>query len=59
MDDDEWPEFVTVAEVAKVMRVATMTVYRLVNNGELEATRVGRGIRIHKDSLLRLVKPGS
>ena len=59
MDEDQWPEFVTVAEVAKVMRVAKMTVYRLVRDGRLDATRAGRSIRIHKDSLLRLVKPGS
>lgn len=38
--------FLTVAEVAKVMRVSKMTVYRLVHNGELPAARVGRSFRV-------------
>jgi excisionase family DNA binding protein len=36
----------TVAEVAKVMRVSKMTVYRLVHSGELPAVRVGRSFRV-------------
>jgi excisionase family DNA binding protein len=35
-----------VREVAEVMRVSTMTVYRLIQAGELVATRVGRSYRI-------------
>ena len=38
--------FLTVAEVAALMRVSKMTVYRLVHNGELEAVRVGRSFRV-------------
>jgi len=34
--------FLTVAEVAEIMRVSRMTVYRLVHSGELPAVRVGR-----------------
>ena len=36
----------TVAEVAAVMRVSKMTVYRLVHSGELPAVRVGRSFRV-------------
>jgi excisionase family DNA binding protein len=36
----------TVAEVAAAMRVSTMTVYRLVKNGDLPAVRVGHNYRI-------------
>jgi excisionase family DNA binding protein len=39
-------EFVTVAEVAAIMRVSKMTVYRLVHSGELPAIRVGRSFRV-------------
>ncbi|WP_326549586.1 helix-turn-helix domain-containing protein [Micromonospora sp. NBC_01813] len=39
-------KFLTVAEVAKVMRVSKMTVYRLVHSGELSAVRVGRSFRV-------------
>jgi excisionase family DNA binding protein len=32
--------------VAGILRVSTMTVYRLIRSGELTAARVGRGYRI-------------
>ncbi len=38
--------FLTVAEVAAVMRVSKMTVYRLVHSGHLPAIRVGRSFRV-------------
>jgi excisionase family DNA binding protein len=38
--------FLTVAEVASVMRVSKMTVYRIVHAGELPAVRVGRSFRV-------------
>lgn len=38
--------FLTVAEVAALMRVSKMTVYRLVHGGELPAVRVGRSFRV-------------
>ena len=38
--------FLTVAEVAALMRVSKMTVYRLVHSGELTAVRVGRSFRV-------------
>ena len=39
-------KFLTVAEVAAVMRVSKMTVYRLVHSGELASVRVGRSFRV-------------
>lgn len=38
--------FLTVAEVAALMRVSKMTVYRLVHSGDLSAVRVGRSFRV-------------
>jgi excisionase family DNA binding protein len=38
--------FLTVAEVAAVMRVSKMTVYRLVHSGELPAVQIGRSYRV-------------
>jgi excisionase family DNA binding protein len=38
--------FLTVSEVAAIMRVSKMTVYRLVHAGELAAVRVGRSFRV-------------
>ena len=39
-------KFLTVAEVAELMRVSKMTVYRLVHSGDLTAVRVGRSFRV-------------
>jgi len=36
----------TVAEVAEIMRLSKMTIYRMVNSGALPALKVGRSVRI-------------
>ena len=46
MGDFSSSRFLTVAEVAEVMRVSKMTVYRLVHAGELPAVRFGRSYRV-------------
>lgn len=38
--------FLTVQEVADLMRVSSMTVYRLIKSGDLPAVRVGRSFRV-------------
>lgn len=38
--------FLTVQEVADLMRVSSMTIYRLIKTGELPAVRVGRSYRV-------------
>jgi excisionase family DNA binding protein len=38
----------TVAEVAAIMRVSNMTVYRLLRGGDLPAIRVGKNYRIRE-----------
>lgn len=45
--------FVTVNEVAQLMRVSKMTVYRLINQGDLPAVRIGRGYRIREEDVHR------
>jgi len=44
-------QFVTVAEVAASLRVSNMTVYRLVQSGQLPAVRVGRSYRIRAEDV--------
>ena len=41
----------TVHEVAGIMRVSNMTVYRLIRAGQLKAARVGRGYRIRESEV--------
>ncbi|NUS72198.1 MAG: helix-turn-helix domain-containing protein [Corynebacteriales bacterium] len=43
--------FLTVAEVARLMRVSKMTVYRLVHAGDLTAVRVGRSFRVPESAV--------
>lgn len=47
--------FLTVAEVAEVMRVSRMTVYRLVHSGELPAVRFGRSFRVPESAVTEAV----
>ncbi len=49
----------TVREVADVMRVSNMTVYRLIRAGELTATRVGRSYRIWEGDVESYLSRGS
>jgi excisionase family DNA binding protein len=41
----------TVSEVADLLRVSRMTVYRLIKDGEMSALRVGRSYRLREDDV--------
>ncbi|MBI2170339.1 MAG: helix-turn-helix domain-containing protein [Actinobacteria bacterium] len=43
--------FLTVQEVADLMRVSSMTVYRLIKSGDLRAVRVGRSFRVRQEDI--------
>ena len=45
----------TVAEVAKMLKVNRNFVYNLINNGELEAVRIG-SIKVKKEALNRYIE---
>ncbi|TKV26431.1 helix-turn-helix domain-containing protein [Arthrobacter sp. NamB2] len=44
-------QFLTVAEVAELMRVSKMTVYRLVHAGDLPAVQFGRSYRVPESAV--------
>jgi excisionase family DNA binding protein len=46
----------TANEVADLLRVSTMTVYRLIRAGELPAVRVGRNYRVRSGDLDRYLE---
>jgi excisionase family DNA binding protein len=48
----------TVKEVAALLNVNPMTVYRAIDTGELPHRRVGRSIRISQEDLDAYVKTG-
>jgi excisionase family DNA binding protein len=48
----------TVAEVAAVLRVSNMTVYRLIKAGDLPALKVGKNYRIRESELETFLSAG-
>ena len=40
------PSLYTIVEVAQILRVSKMTVYRMVHSGDLPAIRVGKSYRV-------------
>ena len=52
-------EVLTIKEVASYLRVSRCTVWRWCNSGKLPAFKVGRGWRIYRLMLEKIVKPSS
>jgi len=50
-EDHAKAKFLTVAEVATLLRVSNMTVYRIITAGELPAVRVGKSYRLREDDV--------
>jgi excisionase family DNA binding protein len=46
-------QFLTVAEVASMLRVSNMTVYRLIRAGDLPAARIGKSFRLASEDVDR------
>jgi excisionase family DNA binding protein len=58
MAEQQAPRFLTVAEVAELIRVSKMTVYRMVHAGEIPAVRVGRSFRVPQAAVEELLASG-
>lgn len=58
MPQQSGPRFVTVAEVADLMRVSKMTVYRMIHSGEIPAVRVGKSFRVPQSAVQQLIDAG-
>ena len=50
------PTLLSVAEVAALVRVPMVTVYRLINAGALPAVRVGRSVRVSVEDASALLR---
>lgn len=48
---NDYGECLTVPEVAEVLRVHPLTVYRAIGEGKLPATKWGRSYRISREAL--------
>lgn len=54
MPEREFGEpLLTVGEVAGLMRVSNMTVYRLIKSGQMSAIRVGKNYRLRRSDVDR------
>ena len=51
--------YLTVAEVAAMLRVSNMTVYRLINGGSMKAVRIGKSYRIAEAEVDRYLAEGA
>jgi excisionase family DNA binding protein len=51
----EMVTLLTVPEIAEALRVSKMTVYRLINTGEIKVIKVGKAIRIPESELNRIL----
>ena len=57
MDLNEYDhEMLTVAELAKFLRVGRNTAYKLVLDGTIPSIKIGKQIRIYKGDILALAK---
>lgn len=51
--------FRTVTEVAEMMRLSRMTVYRMIHAGELPAVRFGRSYRVPESAVEQILQTGT
>ena len=51
----EYPDILTIPQVAKALGVGTKAAYMLVNNHRIGAIRVGRSIKVPKQALIDYV----
>ncbi len=49
-------QLLTVAEVAALMRVSKMTIYRLLHSGDLPGIRFGRSFRVPQQALTAYIE---
>ncbi|HEY4615909.1 MAG TPA: helix-turn-helix domain-containing protein [Citricoccus sp.] len=49
----------TVTEVAEMMRVSRMTVYRMIHSGEVPAVRFGRSYRVPESAVQQILRTGT
>lgn len=52
----EYPDILTIPQVAQALGVCTKAAYALVNGKKLGAIRIGRTIKVPKEQLVEFVK---
>ena len=59
VDGSAWekPDFLALPEVAALLKVSRQTIYNMVRDGRLQAQKVGREWRFHREGLDQLLAP--
>lgn len=52
----ELPSIMTIEQLAKALAISRSAVYRLVNSRKLRTIKIGRSVRITKDSFIRYLE---
>ena len=52
---EKYPDILSTRQVAESLSIDRHSVYNMIKNGGLTAYRMGRGYRIPKESLIRLI----
>ena len=52
----KYPDIMTIDQMCSVLGISTKTGYKLIHNGTIDATKVGRSFRIPKIHLLAYLK---
>jgi len=50
--DDKKEEYLSIPEVARILGVSRVAVFKKVKSGQIKAIRVGRNYAIHKEDIL-------
>jgi excisionase family DNA binding protein len=57
MQEEQSVDLLTVQETAALLKVAPITVRRLIEDGRLPAVRIGKSVRIEKADVQQLLRP--
>ncbi len=53
---EQYPDVLTVAELAKLLRIDRSTAYNLLHKGEIPYRRIGTAYRISKQAIIRYIE---
>ena len=52
----QYPDILTVKDVAKILKIGINSAYKLINNGDIPSHKIGRIYRVPKMCLIRYLQ---
>ena len=59
MNLKQYPDILTVKDVAKILKIGTNSAYKLIKNGDISSHKIGRIYRIPKVCLIKYLQLAS